>query len=145
VIILDQMVHNSVQTAAKLCRRKGFRSKPCFTVTWRCLRRESTNLAKISPCLYLTDGVYSMFGDMAPVDELGKLLNRYEQLHLYFDDAHGMSWTGKHGRGYVLDCLPIQNAWLLQHHCARLSQREAARLFFRMPRCIGRLKIAEAP
>lgn len=57
---------------------------------------------------YLTDGVYSMFGDLAPVNGLSKLLNRYEQLHLYFDDAHGMSWIGKHGRGYVLDCLPIQ-------------------------------------
>ena len=49
-----------------------------------------------------------MFGDRAPIHKLGELLNRYEQLHLYFDDAHGMSLTGQHGRGYVLDNLPIQ-------------------------------------
>jgi 7-keto-8-aminopelargonate synthetase-like enzyme len=35
------MVHNSVQTAANWCRRKELQSKPCFTVIWRCLRKES--------------------------------------------------------------------------------------------------------
>ena len=27
--------------------------------------------------------------------------HRYEQFHLYLDDAHGVSWTGSHGSGYV--------------------------------------------
>jgi 7-keto-8-aminopelargonate synthetase-like enzyme len=54
---------------------------------------------------YLGDGVYSMFGDLAPVEELNQLLQRYKALHLYLDDAHGMSWTGQHGRGHVLSHL----------------------------------------
>lgn len=42
-----------------------------------------------------------MYGDAAPVKEIEKLLNKYDNFHLYIDDAHGMSWTGKNGCGYV--------------------------------------------
>ena len=35
------------------------------------------------------------------VDALVELLGRYEQLHLYLDDAHGVSWCGEHGKGYI--------------------------------------------
>jgi len=52
---------------------------------------------------YMADGVYSMQGDFAPMKELYKLADKYEQLHLYIDDIHGMSWAGPHGTGYVLD------------------------------------------
>ena len=34
--------------------------------------------------------------------DLQRLAARHEQLHLYLDDAHGVSWSGRHGRGYVL-------------------------------------------
>lgn len=108
-IILDQMVHNSVQTAAKLVQAQGVPVETLLHGDLEMLEERINALSKkYRHVWYLTDGVYSMFGDLAPVDELGKLLKRYEQLHLYFDDAHGMSWTGKHGRGYVLGCLPIQ-------------------------------------
>lgn len=109
-IILDQMVHNSVQTAAKLAQVQGVRVETLLHGNLEILEERISTLSKqYRHIWYMTDGVYSMFGDLAPVAELGKLLKRYEQLHLYFDDAHGMSWTGKHGRGYVLDALPIQD------------------------------------
>lgn len=53
----------------------------------------------------MADGVYSMFGDFAPIPHLMELCKKYPQLHLYFDDVHGMSWRGKNGTGYVLDIL----------------------------------------
>jgi 7-keto-8-aminopelargonate synthetase-like enzyme len=52
---------------------------------------------------YLADGVYSMFGDVAPVPLLADLLDRHPNLHLYLDDAHGFSWHGARGRGWVLE------------------------------------------
>src|SRR6185437_11219137 len=50
---------------------------------------------------YFLDGVYSMYGDLAPLGELSKLLEKNKQLFLYIDDAHGMSWTGLQGAGYA--------------------------------------------
>ncbi len=108
-IIIDQMSHNSVQTAVKLVQTDGVPVEILLHGNLELLEERIIALSKqYRHVWYLTDGVYSMFGDLAPVKELGQLLIRYEQLHLYFDDAHGMSWIGKHGRGYVLDCLPIQ-------------------------------------
>jgi 7-keto-8-aminopelargonate synthetase-like enzyme len=51
---------------------------------------------------YLCDGVYSMLGDFAPFQDLDRLLRTYPKLHLYVDDAHAMSWLGRHGRGAAL-------------------------------------------
>lgn len=51
---------------------------------------------------YVIDGVYSMFGDLAPIKELVKLLDKHKKLHLYIDDAHGMSWAGPNGSGFTL-------------------------------------------
>jgi len=52
---------------------------------------------------YLADGVYSMFGDFMDVDAINDLMTRYEQLHIYVDDAHGAGWAGKNGTGVVFD------------------------------------------
>tara|TARA_R110002074_G_scaffold274723_11_gene446237 strand:- start:7730 stop:9646 length:1917 start_codon:yes stop_codon:yes gene_type:complete len=54
---------------------------------------------------YMADGIYSMFGDSAPIHELMALSKKYPQLHFYMDDVHGMSWAGRHGTGFVLDQL----------------------------------------
>jgi hypothetical protein len=54
---------------------------------------------------FLADGVYSMYGDFAPMKALGWLLERYPQLWLYVDDAHGMSWCGRRGRGFAAEAL----------------------------------------
>lgn len=108
-IIIDQMAHNSIQTAAKLAQAEGVPVETLLHCNLELLEERISELSKqYRHIWYLTDGVYSMFGDLAPVKELGELLNRYEQLHLYFDDAHGMSWAGENGKGYVLDNLPIQ-------------------------------------
>jgi len=54
---------------------------------------------------YICDGVYSMLGDFAPFAELSALMQRFPKLHLYVDDAHAMSWIGRHGRGAALSQL----------------------------------------
>ena len=51
---------------------------------------------------YCGDGIYSMYGDVAPVSDLMSLLDRYDRFYCYLDDAHGMSTRGRFGRGYVL-------------------------------------------
>lgn len=52
---------------------------------------------------YLIDGLYSMHGDLAPAADLRILLDDYDSLWVYSDDAHGFGWSGQHGRGGFLD------------------------------------------
>jgi 8-amino-7-oxononanoate synthase len=49
--------------------------------------------------LLITEGVFSMSGDMAPLDELVKLKDTYSDLLIYLDDAHGLGVMGQGGRG----------------------------------------------
>ncbi|MFE5581239.1 aminotransferase class I/II-fold pyridoxal phosphate-dependent enzyme [Kitasatospora sp. NPDC056531] len=104
--VLDQQVHFSVQTAAQLGRQQGIELAMVrhndLDALERRLRRAQGAGERI---WYLIDGVYSMFGDVAPVEDLVRLMAAYPALHLYVDDAHGMSWYGRHGAGYVFEKL----------------------------------------
>jgi len=103
-IILDHQVHWSVQSAAKVLKT---RSVPIDMIRHNDLNmledkiKSYTNSRK--KIWYMADGIYSMFGDFAPIKELKALSLKYPQLHLYFDDVHGMSWIGKNGTGYVMN------------------------------------------
>jgi glycine C-acetyltransferase len=51
----------------------------------------------------VTDGVFSMEGDIAPLPELAELCRRYEAL-LVVDDSHGVGVLGERGRGTPEHC-----------------------------------------
>lgn len=103
VMLLDAQVHRSVRMATQLAEAPA-RTIPHseLSVLERRVRELSDQHDRI---WYLADGLYSMFGDFAPVRELGALAEKYEKLWLYFDDAHSISWTGRYGRGHVLEQL----------------------------------------
>lgn len=105
-VILDHQVHWSVQNACQLLKIRG--------IPVEMIRHSNLNMledkikfltTRCNKIWYMADGVYSMFGDFAPIPDLMELCKKYPQLHLYFDDVHGMSWRGKNGTGYVLDIL----------------------------------------
>jgi len=62
---------------------------------------------------YLADGIYSMLGDLAPVTEVAHMLEDFPTLHCYFDDAHGLGWQGFHGRGSVLNEVPLHERMIV--------------------------------
>jgi 7-keto-8-aminopelargonate synthetase-like enzyme len=105
-LVLDAQVHNSVQTAAQLARARegGF-----FRVPHNRMERLDRLVAKLAKThnrvWFATDGLFSMYADFFPVTQLNALMERHSTLWLYIDDAHSISWTGRHGRGYALEHL----------------------------------------
>lgn len=103
LVIIDNQVHGSVQMAVQLTKARGTRVEMIRHNRMDILEdliKENAN--KYGKIWYMADGLYSMFGDFAPLVQIQHLLEKYGNFHLYIDDAHGMSWTGKHGNGYVL-------------------------------------------
>lgn len=103
-VILDQQVHNSVQTAVQLVKARGVHIELVRHSRMDLLEERIKELRlKYRKIWYMADGIYSMFGDSCPVEIIYELLDRYPEFHFYVDDAHGMSIHGKHGRGFVLN------------------------------------------
>ena len=101
-VILDHQVHGSVQNATQLLKPRGVRVEMIRHNDLDALEEKLKELStKHYRIWYMADGVYSMYGDYTPIKQLYALMNKYPQLHLYIDDAHGMSWTGTHGTGYI--------------------------------------------
>lgn len=102
-VVLDAQVHDSVQNAVQMLHSRGIHVE---VVRHNRIDQLEARVKALSQSYdkvwYMADGVYSMNGDFAPVKELYALADRHEQLHLYLDDIHGMSWTGPYGAGYVL-------------------------------------------
>jgi len=101
-VILDMQVHSSVQLASQILKARGV---PLYVLRHNSMedleRRVRSLKARYRRVWYFADGIYSMYGDAAPMAEITRLLDAHEQLHLYIDDAHGMSWAGRRGVGYV--------------------------------------------
>ncbi|HMF43491.1 MAG TPA: aminotransferase class I/II-fold pyridoxal phosphate-dependent enzyme [Polyangia bacterium] len=102
-VVCDQFVHNSVQSVLPTLAAAG---TVCRFVRHNRIDRLEEIVRSLAErhrrVWYLADGVYSMRGDRAPMAALHELASRHERLCLYIDDAHGISWSGEHGRGTVL-------------------------------------------
>jgi hypothetical protein len=81
------------------------------------LIRENPN--KYNKIWYMADGLYSMYGDFCPLKDIEYLLEKYSNFHFYVDDAHGMSWTGKHGNGHVLSQMEMHPKMVLTTSLAK--------------------------
>ncbi len=107
-VILDHQVHASVHRAAGIAKSGG---TSVTLVHHESLERSldlARDLARSHRTVWFaTDGVASMYGDLAPVRLLEALLEVAPNVRLYIDDAHGMSWAGKHGRGSFLSRMPL--------------------------------------
>ncbi|MFT4666105.1 MAG: 7-keto-8-aminopelargonate synthetase-like enzyme [Polaribacter sp.] len=107
-IILDQQVHNSIQMATRIVAASGTHLGVVRHNNMDQLDQKVESLkGSHDKIWYMADGIYSMYGDACPIAELFVLMEKHEQLHLYVDDAHGMSWTGENGKGYILDLVGI--------------------------------------
>lgn len=101
-IIMDMQVHSSVQMASQLLKARNVPISIIRHNDMEALSRKIKEFgSKAEKIWFLTDGIFSMYGDAAPFAELEQLLKKHPKLHLYIDDAHGTGWAGQHGCGYV--------------------------------------------
>jgi glycine C-acetyltransferase len=97
-IISDELNHASIIDGARLSRAKikVFRHKDMAHAEE--LLKEVAN--EPGHKLLITDGVFSMDGDIGPVDKLCDLADKYEAI-MMVDDAHASGVLGRNGRGTI--------------------------------------------
>ncbi len=94
-IISDELNHASIIDGVRLCKAKRFRYL-------------HSNMEELEKCLQdsqdmkyriiVTDGVFSMDGDIAKLDQICDLADKYDAL-VMVDDSHATGYIGKTGRG----------------------------------------------
>jgi glycine C-acetyltransferase len=100
VIYSDRLNHASIIDGQRLCRvettdRKIYRHGDTEDLV-RQLEEDSGKEYRLR--IIATDGVFSMEGDLAPMDVLVDIARRYDAV-LFMDDSHGVGVCGKSGRG----------------------------------------------
>jgi len=97
VIFSDELNHASIIDGCRLSRATivGYAHADVAD-----LRRKIAETTEYNRRLIVTDGVFSMDGDIAPLPELQALAEEHDIL-LMVDDAHGEGVLGKGGRGIV--------------------------------------------
>jgi len=95
VIFSDRLNHASIIDGALLSGAKLIRYPHNDIAALAALLEKKRGTGR---CLIVTDGVFSMDGDLAPLAGLAELKSRHDAL-LMVDDAHGCGVLGEQGRG----------------------------------------------
>ena len=97
-IFSDRLNHASIIDGCRLSGAKIIPYEHCDVASLESVIKE--NLSQHRRAIIITDGVFSMDGDVAPLDRIYEVAKKYELL-LMVDDAHGEGVLGKGGRGIV--------------------------------------------
>jgi glycine C-acetyltransferase len=98
VIFSDRLNHASIIDGCRLSGGKIIPYEHCDVASLDSVIKE--NLSQYRRAMIITDGVFSMDGDIAPLDMIYDVAHKYDIL-LMVDDAHGEGVLGKGGRGIV--------------------------------------------
>lgn len=94
-IISDELNHASIIDGVRLCKAQRARYKHSDMAELETCLKESQ---KSKYRLVVTDGVFSMDGDLAKLPEIVELCEKYDAL-IMVDDSHASGYIGKTGRG----------------------------------------------
>lgn len=95
IIISDELNHASIIDGVRLCKALRARYKHAN------MEELETCLKEAQTCKYrlvVTDGVFSMDGDLAKLPEIVALCEKYDAM-VMVDDSHASGYIGKTGRG----------------------------------------------
>jgi glycine C-acetyltransferase len=101
LVISDELNHGSIIDGVRLSRAERGVYKHADTADLaRVLDEADAHRPEYRRILIITDGVFSMDGDIAPLDEIARLGGKHGAM-VYVDDAHGEGVLGDGGRGIV--------------------------------------------
>ncbi len=96
-ILTDSLNHGSIIDGVRLTKAKRYIYDHCdMGEMEKALKQIDKDGAR--RILIISDGVFSMDGDMAPMDQICKIAQEYGAM-TYVDDAHGEGVVGPDGRG----------------------------------------------
>lgn len=98
-ILSDELNHASIIDGCRLSGAKVIRVNHQDMDDLRAKAKEATESGLYEKVMYITDGVFSMDGNIANLPEVVKIAKEFD-LITYVDDAHGSGVTGK-GKGTV--------------------------------------------
>ena len=99
LLLSDELNHGSIIDGVRLSKaeRAIYKHKNMEDLERVLKEAKAKNYKKI---FVITDGVFSMDGDIAPLDKIEKIAHEYGAF-IYVDDAHGDGVLGEHGRGII--------------------------------------------
>jgi glycine C-acetyltransferase len=101
IIISDELNHGSIIDGVRLSHaERGVYKHSDTNDLQRVLAETEKHTPPYRRILIITDGVFSMDGDVAPLDQIAKLAEEHGAM-VYVDDAHGEGVLGEGGRGIV--------------------------------------------
>jgi glycine C-acetyltransferase len=95
VMIADRLVHASIVDGMRLCKAMTDTYKHADV---KHLAQKLQEHQDKRARLIITDGVFSMDGDLAPLDTIVELAEKYNAM-VFMDDSHGTGFMGRTGRG----------------------------------------------
>jgi len=103
VVISDELNHNCIINAVRLSRPKLKKIYKHLSMS-ELEQQIKDSIGQVKRAIVVTDGIFSMRGDYAPIDEIMAIKNRYdgkfpEGLTVVVDDSHGVGAFGPTGRG----------------------------------------------
>jgi glycine C-acetyltransferase len=96
-VISDALNHASIIDGVRLCKAKRFRYANCDMADLEA-QLQAADAAGCRTKLITTDGVFSMDGFIAPLDEITALAKKYNAL-VHIDECHATGFLGTTGRG----------------------------------------------
>ena len=100
LILADRLCHASLIDG---CRLSGATFRVYHHRDMNHLEQLLARRTSGKPTLIVTDGIFSMDGDIAPMKDIAQLAERYGAT-IYVDDAHGTGILGPTGRGTLEHC-----------------------------------------
>ena len=95
-VLTDELNHGSIIDGVRLTKAQRFIYKHNDVADLERVLREAD--PKFRKLLVISDGVFSMDGDIAPVGDIARLAEEFGAM-VYIDDAHGEGVLGDGGRG----------------------------------------------